>query len=116
MVAVGSEHAPLRRRISLRLDDGSLISGCSKHTKSAAVAVVCLKPTEAYESGFLQEAELLRAQSLLCEVHAKLPEAGPLRSLSTGTKRSLDSVLEVGSAWDALLPHHPGCAPPSLPR
>ena len=92
-----------RFSFALRLDDGTLISGCKKHTSEEAAPVVCLKPEEAFEKGYLQEADLLRAQAHLCEVHAKLPEAGPLKSVSTGTKRSLDSVLEVGSAQDALL-------------
>lgn len=102
---VATQGVPLRRRISLRLDDGTIISGCQKHAKSEAV--VCLRPEQAYESGFLHEADLIKVQSLLCEVHARLPEVGPLRSVSTGTKRSLDSVLEVGSA--------PGAAPRGLP-
>ncbi|EFN55691.1 hypothetical protein CHLNCDRAFT_133959 [Chlorella variabilis] len=84
----------LLKKLVLRLDDGTVIKGSGGGEGGAAVAV--LKPAEAYAAGALTEAHLLKAQALLCEVHAKLPEEGALRSLSMGSKRSVDTGFEVG--------------------
>lgn len=83
----------LLKKLVLRLDDGTLIKGSGGGDAGEAATV--LTPTEAYASGALTEAHLLKAQALLCEVHAKLPEEGPLRSLSMGSKRSADTAFEV---------------------
>lgn len=82
------------RGLVLRLDNGTIISNREDITKGA-YAAVCLKPEEALEAGMLSEAHLLKAQALLCEVHAKLPEEGPLKSLSSGSKRSADTAFQV---------------------
>lgn len=79
--------AALLKKLVLRLDDGTLIKAGGEGTDAATV----MKPAEAYGVGSLTEAHLLKAQALLCEVHAKLPEEGPLRSLSMGSKRSVDT-------------------------
>ena len=86
-----SEMAPPKpqRKIKFRLDDGTLIAA-SEDAKPQV-----LKPKEAWEAGLLNESHLLRMQALLCELHAKLPEEGPLKSVSVGSKRSMDSVLDV---------------------
>lgn len=56
-----------------------------------------IDPQAAWKAGALREEHLLRIQSFLCEVHAKLPEEGPLKSVSLlSSKRSIDTVLEVG--------------------
>lgn len=49
-----ADAVPKRRKFCLRLDDGTLISGSSKHTGSESVAIVLLKPQECYERGLLQ--------------------------------------------------------------
>lgn len=77
---------------SFRLDDGTVI----RPGKGDGVEVEVLRPEDAWKAGLLNESHLLRMQALLCEVHAKLPEEGPLKSISLGSKRSMDSVLEVG--------------------
>jgi hypothetical protein len=77
------------KKLALRLDNGTVIAG------EAGQQARVLKPAEAWEAGLLSEAHLLKAQALLCQIHAELPEEGPLKSMSTGSKRSLDSVLEV---------------------
>ena len=71
-----------------RLDNGSVI-------RSGDEGAEMLNPAKAMDRGMLSEAHLLKLQALLCEVHAKLPEEGPLKSISLGSKRSMDSVLEV---------------------
>jgi hypothetical protein len=76
------------KKLALRLDNGTLI-------RPNGQAAEVLTPSRAMEEGLLSEAHLLKMQALLCEVHAKLPEEGPLKSISLGSKRSLDSVLEV---------------------
>lgn len=90
------------QKLVLRLDDGTLIKAADHGEGGEAPATAAvLKPAEAYNRGSLTEAHLLKAQALLCEVHAKLPEEGPLRSLSLGSKRSVDTGYhhpEVGPA------------------
>lgn len=81
--------AKKKRRFSLRLDDGTLI----RSTPDGRVE--SLSPEEAYRRGFLSEEHLLHTQALLCEAHAKLPDEGPLRSISNMSKRSADTLLEV---------------------
>ncbi|KAL4432569.1 hypothetical protein ABPG77_000506 [Micractinium sp. CCAP 211/92] len=91
---MASERAQkLLSKLVLRLDDGTLIkaAGGEGAEGSAPPAATVLKPADAYSQGSLTEAHLLKAQALLCEVHAKLPEEGPLRSLSLGSKRSTDT-------------------------
>ena len=84
------------KRLALRLDDGTLIRASDNET-------VVLKPKDAWEAGMLNESHLLRMQALLCELHAKLPDEGPLKSISMGSKRSIDSVLEVGINKNVLI-------------
>jgi len=79
------------RKLAIRLDNGTVI----RATDSTEPTV--FKPKDAWEAGILDESHLLKMQALLCELHAKLPEEGPLKSISIGSKRSIDSVLEVGS-------------------
>ena len=81
-----------KRILSLRLDDGTLI----RHESDGAKTVV-LKTEEAWKAGLLKENHLLRLQAILCEQHSKLPEEAPPKSISTGSKRSSDSVVEVGT-------------------
>ncbi|KAI7836070.1 hypothetical protein COHA_010039 [Chlorella ohadii] len=87
--------APLKKLV-LRLDDGTLIKAAGGEGGDAKAAAVVLRPGDAYTGGKLTEAHLLKAQVLLCEAHAKLPDEGPLRSLSLGSKRSTDTGFEVG--------------------
>lgn len=79
-------------KVVFRLDDGTTAKFiCDTKT------VELLDPQAAWKAGALKEEHLLRIQSLLCEVHAKLPEEGPLKSVSLlSSKRSIDTVLEVG--------------------
>lgn len=90
--------APLPKglRMTFRLDDGTTIrsSGEGKAT--------VLKARESYAAGLLSETHLLRVQALLCEVHAKLPDEGPLKTLSLSSKRSAETDVEVGTG--ILLP------------
>lgn len=91
---MSSERAQkLLSKLVLRLDDGTLIkaAGGEGAEGGAAPAATVLRPADAYSQGNLTEAHLLKAQALLCEIHAKLPEEGPLRSLSLGSKRSTDT-------------------------
>lgn len=85
--------ADLLKKLVLRLDDGTLIRGGGGEGGDGKAAATVLRPSEAYTGGKLTEAHLLKAQVLLCEAHAKLPEEGPLRSL--GSKRSTDTGVEV---------------------
>lgn len=79
-------------KVVLRLDDGTMA-----RFKDDTKSVELLDPQAAWKAGTLKEEHLLRIQSLLCEVHAKLPEEGPLKSVSLlSSKRSIDTVLEVG--------------------
>ena len=87
------------KRLALRLDDGTVIQ-----SSDPALSPTVLKPKEAWEAGLLNESHLLRMQALLCELHAKLPDEGPLKSISLGSKRSFDSVLEVGLMECSLHP------------
>ncbi|KAK2079624.1 hypothetical protein QBZ16_002019 [Prototheca wickerhamii] len=80
---------PKGMRMTLRLDDGTTIR--SRGDGAAEV----LKPRESYEAGLLSEVHLLRVQALLCQVHAKLPDEGPLKSLSLSSKRSAETVIEA---------------------
>ena len=91
-VVAAQPEEPRVRKLALRLDDGTLIR-CNGSPSKPEV----LKPAEAWEAGMLTEAHLLRMQAFLCEVHAKLPEEGALKSISLGSKRSMDSVLDVRS-------------------
>lgn len=104
---------PAKRFLALRLDDGTLISNKPPHT--AGQAAVCLKPAQALAKGLLLEAHLLHAQSLLCEAHAKLPDEGPLKSLSASSKRSFDSVLEVRPGARIPRARDPGRGPGRAP-
>jgi hypothetical protein len=79
-------------KVVFRLDNGTLAKYVteSKH-------VELLDPKAAWKAGALKEEHLLRIQSYLCEVHAKLPDEGPLKSVSLmSSKRSIDTVLDVG--------------------
>lgn len=103
---MSSERAQkLLSKLVLRLDDGTLIkaAGGEGAEGGAAPAATVLRPADAYSQGNLTEAHLLKAQALLCEIHAKLPEEGPLRSLSLGSKRSTDTGFhgEVGHTASA---------------
>jgi hypothetical protein len=115
---MSTEEAPSRasllmKKLVLRLDDGTVIRS-SGEDGEAGVAV--LTPAAAYASGVLTEAHLLKAQALLCEAHAKLPEEGPLRSLSMGSKRSADTSFEVRCvAGNPLPPRRPGLQPVRAP-
>lgn len=82
--------------MTFRLDDGTTIrsSGEGKAT--------VLKARESFAAGLLSETHLLRVQALLCEVHAKLPDEGPLKTLSLSSKRSAETDVEVGTG--ILLP------------
>ena len=109
MVAMSEGRASaLLKKLALRLDDGTVIRGGGG--EGEAPAAVVLKPAAAYAAGALTEAHLLKAQALLCEVHAKLPEEGPLRSLSLGSKRSADTAYEVGNATAVRPPPLPPAA------
>ncbi|RMZ55780.1 hypothetical protein APUTEX25_005821 [Auxenochlorella protothecoides] len=83
--------APLPKglRMTFRLDDGTTIrsSGEGKAT--------VLKARESFAAGLLSETHLLRVQALLCEVHAKLPDEGPLKTLSLSSKRSAETDVEA---------------------
>lgn len=88
----------LPKKFTLRLDDGTII-------KRDGEQPVVLAPAEAWKAGHLTEDHLIKAQALLCEMHAKLPdEIEGLKSMSTGTKRSMDSVLEVRNRSLQFLP------------
>jgi len=90
------EDAPSEtKKILLRFDDGTVV----RFKPGAVGEAEILHPEAAWKAGFLKEEHLLRIQSLLCEVHAKLPDEGPLKSVSLGSKRSLDTVLEVGMTF-----------------
>lgn len=79
-------------KVVFRLDNGTLAKYALESKQ-----VELLSPEAAYKAGALREADLLRIQSYLCEVHAKLPSEGPLKSVSLmSSKRSYDTVLEVG--------------------
>lgn len=86
-----AEHAEKSVKINLRLDNGTIV----RFKDVANKAVEVLDPETAWKAGLLTEEHLLRIQSYLCEVHAKLPDEGPLKSVSLGSKRSMDTVLEV---------------------
>ncbi|KAL6785284.1 hypothetical protein ACKKBG_A03205 [Auxenochlorella protothecoides x Auxenochlorella symbiontica] len=75
--------------MTFRLDDGTTIrsSGEGKAT--------VLKARESFAAGLLSETHLLRVQALLCEVHAKLPDEGPLKTLSLSSKRSAETDVEA---------------------
>lgn len=103
--------APRIKTLTIRLDDGTVI----RRDGSSSMPQV-LKPAEAWQAGMLTEDHLLRMQALLCEVHAKLPEEGPLKSVTLGSKRSLDSVLEVGARAIAMVPCFPCPAPQISPK
>jgi len=66
-------------KLKLRLDDGSL---CSFVVESKEVSL--LSSDQAHKAGLLKENHLLRMQSFLCEVHAKLPNEGPLKRYVVG--------------------------------
>ncbi len=93
--AVQPTGTALLKKLVLRLDDGTLIKAAGGEGGDAKAAAVVLRPSDAYTGGKLTEAHLLKAQVLLCEAHAKLPDEGPLRSLSLGSKRSTDTCFEV---------------------
>lgn len=78
-------------KILFRLDNGTMA-----RFKGDSTSVELMDPMTAWKNGSLTEEHLLRLQSYLCEVHAKLPEEGPLKSVSVGSKRSIDTVLDVG--------------------
>lgn len=87
-------------KVILRLDDGT-VAKFRGDTKSVEI----LDPQAAWKAGALREEHLLRIQSFLCEIHAKLPEEGPLKSVSLlSSKRSIDTVLEVGQPNSAKKP------------
>lgn len=116
--AVKRDAASLLKKLALRLDDGTVIRASDSDGATATV----LHPAAAYASGRLTEAHLLRAQALLCEVHAKLPEEGPLHSLSMGSKRSVDTGFEVRlpppppAAAATARRHCPRAPPPRVGR
>ena len=113
--------AALLKKLALRLDDGTVIRSSSDGGEGGGGGggATVLTPADAYAAGALTEAHLLKAQALLCEVHARLPEEGPLRSI--GSKRSADTAFEVSRVarcvaaaarrWAATLPPPRSLAP-----
>ena len=102
-VAMAVDEPPAPRapkRMRLVLDDGTIIKG-----EEGAGAAQRLPAAVAHEAGLLTEAHLLKAQVLLLEEHAKLPEEGPLRTVSGGSKRSSSTAFEVRCGA-------PGAGPP----
>ncbi len=88
--SAGADAPAPARRLVFRLDDGTVI-----RAGAGAEPVEVLRPKEAWHAGLLRETHLIALEAKLCEVHAKLPDEGDLKSISTASKRSMDSVLEV---------------------
>lgn len=88
------------RRILLKLDSGSLIGSAGRlkvDGKDAASAV--LVPAErTYDLGRLAERDVQRLESILLQMHAKVPHAQPLRTASAAIetlKRKASEVFQV---------------------
>lgn len=82
--------AALLKTLRLRLDSGAIITTAGKDGEAEL-----LDAAAAFTAGQLTEAHLLNAQALLCQIHAKLPDEGHLRTVSAGSKRSADTNVEV---------------------
>jgi hypothetical protein len=83
-------------RLLLKLDNGTVITNHPRFSTASEIGIAVLRADAAEKAGLLSEADLFNLQAKLCELHAKLPEEGPLKSISSGSKRSFDAVVEVG--------------------
>ena len=80
-------------KISLRLDNGSLIGHSAKLGGDPSAGTVLLRTEEAFSRGLLSVDQARRLELLLRQMHAKAPSASPLTSLpAVGYKHSLESA------------------------
>lgn len=106
--APASSGPPAVKRLSLRLDNGALIRRGAKDQPEVLPAAA------AWKAGLLKEEQLLRIKALVCELHSKVPEKEPIKSInSTGSKQSAETVVEVGISLHLLdCDCDPAIAPP----
>lgn len=86
---MSSKHA----KITLRLDNGSLIGHSTKLGGDPLAGTVLLPMDKAFSRGLLTIDQARRLELLLREMHARAPSATPLRSLPAAThKHPLESA------------------------
>ena len=92
MVQMSSKHA----KLTLRLDNGSLIGPSTKLGGDSEAGTVLLPTDKAFSRGLLTVDQARRLELLLREMHSRAPAAAPLRSLpAAGHKHAHESVQVV---------------------
>jgi hypothetical protein len=85
---------PMARRISVRLDNGSLLTASSSLTNHGGAVV--LSPEQLLPLGRVTENDLRRLEKLLVQLHGKLPHAQPLTSIvEASLKRKGPDAVQV---------------------
>lgn len=87
----------------LRLDDGTIIADGSKLQGAGSSGPVMLNAETAYQLGLLKDVHVARLEKLLVELHSKVPNAGPLRSLPSHGQVRTENIM-------ASHPVHQFCA------
>ena len=89
MVQMSTKYA----KVTLRLDNGSLIGQSGKLGGDPAGGTVLLPTDKAFSRGLLTVDQARRLELLLREMHSRAPTATPLRSLPAAThKHALDTA------------------------
>ena len=95
MVQLSTKHG----KITLRLDNGSLIGHSGKLGGDPAGGTVLLPTDKAFSRGLLTVDQARRLELLLREMHSRAPSATPLRSLpAVSHKHALESAQVLPSA------------------
>ena len=88
--------SPSYRNLTLRLDSGALIGHSEKLLGQPGSGAVLLPVEQAFPRGLVTIQEARRLELLLQEMHARVPNAQPLRSISASHKRKEPDTAQVG--------------------
>ena len=88
--------SPSYRNLTFRLDSGALIGHSEKLLGQAGPGAVLLPVEQAFPRGLVTVQQARRLEHLLQEMHSRVPNAQPLRSISASLKRKEPDTAQVG--------------------